>query len=128
MDCNNGKCKKVRRGEEIHPLHNENEKMKELNETQQKLTKAKRTRDFRTFAVGITSLVYIVFAWYIWSNESFQLSEILMPFTLGIGIGMLLVLFSITLNYETNKKLIEIDARLNEINDKLSIRENENNT
>ena len=94
--------------------------MEKFNETQKKINKAKKVRDLRTLVVGVVAVIYIIFAWAISSDESNPALEILTPLSLGFGIGLFIVLFSLTLNYETTKKLIEIDGKLDEINEKLS--------
>jgi len=81
----------------------------------EKINKAKKTRDYRSTAVGAVAVIYIIFAWKISSDEFILPSDLLTPLSLGFGIGLFFVMFSLTLTYETTKKLIEIETKSDEI-------------
>lgn len=87
---------------------------------EEKINKAKKARDWRTAAAGMVAVIYIIFAWITSSDESNPAPDFLMPLSLGFGIGLFFVMFSLTLTYETTKKLIEIETKSDEILRRLS--------
>jgi len=79
---------------------------------QEKISKAKKSRNIRTGIVMGAALGYFLYASLI--PDEIWISPIIIPLSLGIGIGLLLLGFSLTLNYETAKKLIEMEHSLGE--------------
>jgi len=90
--------------------------------TQEQINKAKKSRDHRTATVFAGGIGYAIIAIFI-PNESW-ISPVVLPLSLGIGIGLLMFGFSLTLEYETTKKLIlmedKLESKLDEISDKVA--------
>ena len=90
--------------------------------TQDQIKKAKSVRDNRTIAVFVAGIAYAIGANFIPSEV--WISPIIIPLMLGIGIGLLVFGFSLTLEFETTKKLIlmenKLESKLDEISNKVA--------
>lgn len=99
-----------------------------LSSTQDQINKAKTSRNKRTATVFGGGIIYAILANFI-SNGPL-ISPIIVPLSLGIGIGLLMFGFSLTLGFETTKRLIlmesKLENRLEEINNKISTQDSMN--
>ena len=95
---------------------------------QDQINKARTIRDRRTWMVIGAGIIYSILA-AIFPNNAF-VSPVIVPLTLGIGIGLLMFGFSLTLDFEKNKKLIlmesMLESKLDEINNKMHTQDSMN--
>ena len=89
---------------------------------QEQINKAKKSRNHRTATVFAGGIAYAIMAIFI-PDESW-ISPVVLPLSLGIGIGLLMFGFSLTLEYETTKKLIlmedKLESKMDEISNKVA--------
>ena len=92
----------------------------EMTEEEEIREEAKQ-RNLKQIVVGIGAAVYFFVAILtkIYVKESIY-SEILFLLAIGVGAGLVILVFSIELNFSTTKDLIRLEAKIDEINEKLN--------
>ena len=89
------------------------------NGTEEKIKKAKRKLEYSFgFAIAF-AVMYVLFAGQIPTNDPFY-QTILIPLTLGLAVGLVFFGGSVLANFQSTKKLIVIEDKLDILNKKLS--------
>jgi len=85
---------------------------------EEEIIKAKKIKDDRISLISVVSFTYLGMAIVILlfvQNQSPVVTQILIPLTIGVAVGLILSIISVRLSHETSIRLIEIQFALDEM-------------